>query len=87
MDKSLDKRSLMFWVSIQSDRENIFDQFFNNSKVLNYLKILKNDENCVFQQNNSPVYKSEIVSNFFRVYEQEVLEYSALRTVLNLKVY
>ena len=79
----------MFWGAIQSEGRKLLAKCLDKLNALGYLEILKIYEekmhflNTIFQQDNAPVHKSKIISNFFQENERKVLEWPAYSPDLN----
>ena len=79
----------MFWGAIQSDGGKLLVKSPNKLNAVGYFKILKNyDEkmtflDIIFQQDNAPMHKLQIIGNFFQENEWNVLEWPAYSPDLN----
>ena len=84
-----DKRSMMFWGAIRSDGRKMLIKCPATLNSYGYLEILKqydrhlNIPDLVFQQDNAPVHKSEVVRNFLAQEQWEVLDWPAYSPDLN----
>ena len=84
-----DKRSMMFWGAIRSDGRKMLIKCPATLNSYGYLEILKqydrhlNIPDLVFQRDNAPVHKSEVVRNFLAQEQWEVLDWPAYSPDLN----
>ena len=84
-----DKRSMMFWGAIRSDGRKMLIKCPATLNSYGYLEILKqydrhlNIPDLVFQQDNAPVHKSEVVRKFLAQEQWELLDWPAYSPDLN----
>ena len=85
-----DKRSLMFWGAVRFDGRKMLVKCPNRMKSTDYLEILQkfdeklNIPGLIFQQDNAPIHKSQIVGQFFEQRRWNVLEWPPYSPDLNI---